>query len=276
MVENKIIKVDGQGERKNEGKLRYDLVHPVAHEGMVKVLTVGSRKYAERNWERGMKWSICIASMKRHLAAMEKGEDYDTETKLLHVDHIQCNAHFLSAYYKISPQLDDRQHTFLNRPKIGLDIDEVIANWLGAWTKKWNINMPTSWFFQRDIVQKFDKMKQDGELDEFYLNLEPLIKPEDIPFEPHCYITSRPVKKEITEQWLDKHGFPARPVYTVDSNKSKVEVAKESGIDVFVDDRYENMVELSNAGIFTYLYDTPHNQRYDVGFRRIYSLKELV
>lgn len=273
---SEIIKMDGGGERKNEGKLRYDLVHPIAHEGMVKVLTAGSLKYKERNWERGMKWSICIASLKRHLAAIEKGEDYDPETLLLHIDHIQCNAHFLSAYYTIAPQLDDRLHKYLSPLKIGLDVDEVLANWVGAWSKKWNLNLPKSWFFQRDIVEKFEKMKSDGELDEFYMNLEPLIKPEDIPFEPHCYITSRPVKKEITEQWLDKHEFPARPVYTVDSNKSKVEVAKESGIDIFVDDRYSNFVELNNAGICCYLYDSPHNQRYMVGHKRIYSLKELI
>ena len=65
------------------------------------------------------------------------------------------------------------------------------------------------------------------------------------------------------------------PVYSVGINKTKVEVAKESGIDIYVDDRYENFVELTNAGIFTYLFDAPHNRRYDVGFRRIKNLKEI-
>ncbi len=58
----------GEGLRFNEGKLRYDLVEPFAHEKMVEVLTLGATKYAERNWEKGMKWSIVIASLKRHLA----------------------------------------------------------------------------------------------------------------------------------------------------------------------------------------------------------------
>lgn len=31
----------------------------------------------------------------------------------------------------------------------------------------------------------------------------------------------------------------------------------------------------NKAGICTYLYDRPHNHRYDVGHKRIYSLKEL-
>jgi uncharacterized HAD superfamily protein len=56
---------------------------------------------------------------------------------------------------------------------------------------------------------------------------------------------------------------------------SKIDVAKESGIDIFVDDRFENFVELNNAGICCYLFDSPHNRRYDVGHKRIKSLSEL-
>ena len=61
-----------EGLRFNEGKLRYDLVNPQAHEGMVDILTFGATKYASRNWERGMAWSKVISSLKRHLAAIEK------------------------------------------------------------------------------------------------------------------------------------------------------------------------------------------------------------
>lgn len=64
--------------------------------------------------------------------------------------------------------------------------------------------------------------------------------------------------------------------FTVDLGKSKVKVIQESGCDIFVDDRFENFVEINKAGICCYLYDAPHNQRYDVGHKRIYSLKELV
>lgn len=100
-----------EGLRFNKGKLRYDLVHPYAHEGLVKVLTFGSSKYEDRNWEKGMSWSSVIASMKRHIAEFEKGNDYDEESGLLHIDHIQCNAHFLSAYAKEYRQGDDRRLT---------------------------------------------------------------------------------------------------------------------------------------------------------------------
>lgn len=263
----------GGGLRFNQGKLRYDLVNPQAHEEMVKILTKGSIKYAERNWEKGMKWSNVLSSLKRHLAAIEKGEDYDPETGELHAAHLACNAHFLTAYYKIYPQGDDRPHAYLNRPKIGLDIDDVICDFVGGYCEKFGLSEPIHWNCHYDIVKQLGEVTQD---DKFYLGLKPKIQPSEMPFEPHCYITSRSVPQEWTEKWLQDNGFPTRPVYTIPFGTSKVEVAKKAGIDIYVDDRYENFVELNNAGICTFLYDTPHNHKYNVGFKRIKSLRELL
>lgn len=265
----------GKALRFNEGKLRYDLVHPYAHEEMVKVLTVGAEKYAPRNWEAGMVWSKVIASAKRHLAAIERGEDYDAETGLLHASHLACNAHFLTAYYKIYPQGDDRVHRYLNPPRIGLDIDEVICNWVDPWCEKFGYTRPECWSFSYSNSQHFKEMFESGELDEFMLNLPVLTPPSEIPFEPVCYVTSRSVNVEITKKWLQKNGFPIATVYSVGFGMSKLEALKEAKVDIFVDDRYENFVELNNAGICTFLFDAKHNQRYNVGYKRIHSLKEL-
>lgn len=261
--------------RYNDGKPRYDLLHPIAQRGIVNVLTKGAVKYSPKNWHKGMSWMSVLASMKRHIAAFELGEDIDPETGELHVDHIQCNAHFLSAYYTIAPQYDDRIHLGSTKPKIGLDIDEVICEWVGDWTNYWDIPRPTSWFFDYDILAKFDQMREHNELDEFYRRLKPKCDPSDIPFEPHCYVTSRPVSTEITKEWLLKHGFPAKPVITVAVGQSKVDAIREAGVDIFVDDRYDNFEELNRNGICCYLFDALHNQRYSVGYRRIKSLKEL-
>ncbi len=265
-----------EGLRFNEGKARFDLVHPWAHEQMVNVLTKGSLKYAERNWEKGMAWSKVLASLERHLNAIKKGEDYDIETGELHAAHLACNAHFITAYYKLYPQGDDRAKNHLEGVKIGLDIDEVLCNWIGDWTEKFDMETPNSWWFDRDILERFEKMKLENSLDTFYMNLEPLIKSEDIPFEPHCYITSRPVDTAVTEAWLKKNGFPARPVFTCGVGRSKVDIAKEQGLDIFVDDGYHNYLELNNAGICTFLMDAPHNKRYNVGFKRLFNLKDLL
>lgn len=265
-----------KGERFNQGKLRYDLLNPIATEGLVKVLTKGAEKYAPRNWEKGLPWTEVIASLKRHLAAIEKGEDFDSETGLLHIDHVQCNAHFLSTFYKTAPHFDDRNHNYLKVPKIGLDIDEVICDWVGGWIEKRGIKeRPHSWLFDRHIASEFDKMEQEGSLHDFMLSMKPLVDPKEIPFEPHCYITARRIPNEISQKWIDDNKFPTAPVYTVPPNTSKVDIAKQAGVDIFIDDNYKNFVELTNAGIFTYLYDAPHNKRYDVGHKRLYSLKDL-
>jgi hypothetical protein len=267
--------IQDKGLRFNEGKLRYDLVPAFAQEQYVSVLTAGARKYADRNWELGMRWSKVLSSLERHLAAVKRGEDYDPETGLLHSAHIMCNAAFLTQYYKIYPQGDDRPHSYLSRPKVGLDIDEVLCDWVGPWTEKFGYGVPEAWHFSYKNGEHFHSMNND-EMNDFYINLPRKINPSDIPFEPHCYITSRSVPVELTKLWLQKNGFPAVPVYSVGFGESKIEVAKQSGIEIFIDDRYENFVELNNAGICCYLYDAPHNKRYNVGYRRIKSLKDLL
>lgn len=263
-----------EGLRFNEGKLRYDLVQADAHEGMVRVLTFGANKYADRNWEKGMKWSYVLSSLKRHIAAIERGEDYDKESGLLHADHVACNAHFLSGYYRIYPQGDDRPHKYLKLMKVGLDIDEVIADCVGGlmrWFPEDMITRPKHW--NDPMFGKLFPLVKDNA--NFWLSLEPKMDPSTLPFEPHCYITSRPCDTAVTKEWLDYHGFPVAPIHTVGLGGSKIEVAKSSGIDVFVDDCYKNFVELNNAGIFTFLMTATHNEKYNVGFRRIQTLHDL-
>ncbi len=267
----------GKGLRYNKGKLRYDLVNPYAFEDMVQVLTDGANKYFPRNWENGLSWTSVLASLKRHIAAFEMCEDYDNETGRLHIAHAACNIHFLNTFYHTFPQGDDRVKKFLKCPKIGLDIDGVLADFMGAWHKIYpeiNAN-PTTWYCDRDIQKRFEIMKENGSIDDFYLNIKPLIKPTDLPFEPHCYITSRPVSKEITEKWIDYNGFPAKKVISIDVRNSKVEVAKAEGIEIFIEDSYDNFIDLNNNGVFCYLLTTPWNERYDVGHMRINSLSEL-
>lgn len=45
----------------------------------------GARKYADRNWERGYKWSLTVDAMQRHLALWMNGEDDDPETGSSHL-----------------------------------------------------------------------------------------------------------------------------------------------------------------------------------------------
>lgn len=257
--------------RYNQGKTRMGLAPAYAQEQYGKVLTYGANKYDDNNWRKGMSWMSVVDSLERHLNAFKQGEDFDPETGLHHTAHIMCNAAFLTEFYKIAPQYDDRPHAYLRNVKIGLDIDEVIADFVGAWQKRYDV-APEVWNFDSDIKRKFEELQNDKE---WWMSIAPKIAPSDIPFEPHCYVTSRSVPSEWTAEWIEANGFPTMPVYSV-GDLSKVDAVRNSGCDVFVDDRFENFRDLNRAGVCCFLMDAPHNRRYDVGFKRITSLKQLV
>jgi hypothetical protein len=285
----------GEGSRLNEGKIRFELLEPFAQLQKAQIFTKGAMKYAPNNWLQGMAWSKCYASALRHIAAWARGEDYDIDpncekckegtkdkwvctnhTGELHSALAAWNMDAITSYYKHFPQGDDRLHMILPKPRIGLDVDEVVCNWVDHWCELYKIPIPSSWNFQWDIKGLFDKMRQEGTLDEFYAGLTPCLNPNDLPFEPVAYISHRPVAEIITKNWLEKHGFPLKPVYHVKERADKVKLAKELKIDIFVDDSYETYKAMNEAGICCYLKDALHNRRYDVGYRRIKSLKDLV
>lgn len=274
-----------EARRYNFGKNRYELISSIGLERLAEVYTKGAEKYTIRdddgkiiddgadNWRNGQKWMGVIASVQRHIEAWKKGEDIDPDLGTRHLANAAWGLFTLLDFEKTFPQGDNRNHSYLKHKKIGLDIDDVLASWVEHWTSYHKQDIPTAWNFDRDINAKFETLKDN---EEFWLSIPVKTKPSEIPFEPHCYITSRSISKEITEKWLDINGFPAAPVYSIGHGKSKVEVAIESGIDIFIDDRFTNFSELNNAGICCYLFDAPHNQRYNVGSKRLYHLKDLL
>lgn len=99
---------NNEGLRYNTGKPRFDLLPPDALEDLAQLYTMGAAKYAERNWERGMDWGKCFASLMRHAWAWARGEDTDPETGLDHMTHVAWNALALVAYRKRGIGTDNR------------------------------------------------------------------------------------------------------------------------------------------------------------------------
>lgn len=94
-----------------DGKPRPDLQSPYAQERIGHWLRLGAEKYAERNWEAGMSFSRCVASIERHLLAFKMGKKDED-----HLAAIAVNAQFLMHYeamvkgYVLPASLDDMPH----------------------------------------------------------------------------------------------------------------------------------------------------------------------
>jgi hypothetical protein len=76
-----------------EDKPRPDLISPFAEERQGHWLRMGAAKYAERNWENGMPFSRCVASLKRHVMKYQQGK-HDED----HLAAIMFNAMALIHY----------------------------------------------------------------------------------------------------------------------------------------------------------------------------------
>ena len=69
----------------------------------------GAEKYAARNWEKGIPFMRCLASLKRHLAAYQLCDDSED-----HLAAIMANSMFLAHYETmiavgtLPEELDDR------------------------------------------------------------------------------------------------------------------------------------------------------------------------
>lgn len=274
--------------RYNKGKLRYELISQIGLKKLAEVYTKGAEKYTlyddkgnliedgANNWRKGMSWMSTIASVKRHIEQWQSGEDIDADLGTEHLANAAWGLFTLLDYKTNYPQGDDRNHKYLNFPKIGLDIDDVLADYIPYFSNIFGLSIPVSWEWGYKFEEKFKELFSDlDNAKKHYLNIPVKTPYSEIPFEPHCYITSRSVPKEWTKEWIEKNGFPCKKVYSIPFETSKVEVAKESGIDIFVDDKYENFIELNKAGVCCYLFDAPHNAKYDVGYKRIKSLNDL-
>ena len=255
-----------KGLRHNEGKLRLDLMPTKAFEEYAKVLTVGAQKYAPRNWEKGMEWSSVMASLKRHVLAWERGEDIDTESGLLHMAHVMCNASFLVDYYHSKREWDDRNLYRGNR--IGLDVDELLADFIGDYCVRYGMKRPRSWRFDFKFGDRYARLLGDKD---FWMNIPRLCNSDEWSFEPVAYVTARKIPTEWTEEWLFNQGFPCAPVI---NESDKKEAVIEHNIDLFVDDSWDNYFKINEVATCL-LIDRPHNARYNAGLRRIESLNQI-
>lgn len=68
------------GGQKDVKLQRFDLIPPEFEWALAEAYGVGAMKYADRNWEKGYKWSLSVAALRRHLNAFMAGEWFDPES----------------------------------------------------------------------------------------------------------------------------------------------------------------------------------------------------
>lgn len=109
MADDEVRVVDATtGGEKGAKLARFDLLPAKPLWELAEHYGRGARKYADRNWERGYKWSLSFAAMMRHSWAFWRGEDIDPETGSPHIVAVAWHALALREFMVTHPELDDR------------------------------------------------------------------------------------------------------------------------------------------------------------------------
>lgn len=89
-----------EAKKYDNDKVRMELVPMSTIESVAKILTFGAKKYSDNSWQELPNfWNRYKGALLRHLTAISKGEMNDPESGLPHIDHVLCNAMFLSWGY---------------------------------------------------------------------------------------------------------------------------------------------------------------------------------
>lgn len=178
--------------------------------------------------------------------------------------------------------------------KLGIDVDGVVADFVTGYTdlirQKFGIRLPPRsdsypdvWDFE--LAGGVTKAQRSELLEhikstEFFGALYPenrrtfdaLQRLSEATYHHDVYfITQRSGAraKWLTEKWLGWHGFVKPPtVLIVNGAEGKGLIAKALGLDVFVDDKPENLMAVLRAteGLRAYLIDKPYNTNYADGY----------
>jgi len=98
----------GGGVKYDGGKLRYDLIPVEAMEEVVWNYTMGSFKYDDHNWRKGMSFSRMYAALERHAKDWNKGEQRDKKDTQHHMAAVIFYALNLMQLEIERPDYDDR------------------------------------------------------------------------------------------------------------------------------------------------------------------------
>lgn len=144
---------------------------------------------------------------------------------------------------KLKPQTKD------DKLRIALDIDDTIADFLGAYKKLFG-KLHKDHIITKN-VWSLRKSK------EFWGNLYVIDRPD---FEPHIYCTKRVNSKDITKKWLEQNDFPVKPIYQIYIQSGNKADKIKGRCDVLIDDSYRNVIQCIESGLPALLIRRDHNK----------------
>lgn len=146
--------------------------------------------------------------------------------------------------------------------RIYLDIDDVIFYWQESYAARFQTNVPKSWSKSKLMSRRLNQLTAEKE---YWLNLPVKNYPD---FQPNGFVSARGIPKTWTVESLKRNNIPGRSnVHQVNWGQSKVQLLKDLGCSIFIDDKYETFKECNKNGIFCLLMDAPHNKKYKTKLR---------
>lgn len=139
---------------------------------------------------------------------------------------------------------------------IALDIDDTIAGFIQAYTKKFgefNDNVK--------ITRNVYKLRKNKH---FWETL-PII--DTIDFDPHIYCTKRINSKIYTRNWLKNNGFPIKPIYQMYRQKGNKADLIKGLCDVLIDDSFYNVDLAIKSGLPALLIIRDHNKHINTPYK---------
>lgn len=145
--------------------------------------------------------------------------------------------------------------------RIGLDIDNVIADWDYGYLKRFKKFPKQDWVITRNVTNILIHER------DFWINLPIKHLPN---FTPRLFCSARVNSRNWTKTYLKNHGLNS-PLYQVNGyHMSKYDTLKGK-VDLFIDDSLKNFIDLNSKGIPCLLMDSDNNKNWgEIG--RIYSL----
>lgn len=111
-------------------KLPLGLVPDTATAWTAMALLHGALKYGRYNWrDAGVRVSIYVDALRRHVAAYWNGEDLDPESGLPHLAHVGACVNILLDAWECDKLTDDRPQP-APVPKLQADLNEVTKRWV--------------------------------------------------------------------------------------------------------------------------------------------------